>query len=245
MKSFLSVLFVFLFANVAQGAGTAVTYTVDGKEYEGYYVDAGKNADVLYLVHDWDGLTDYEVKRAEMLADLGYSVFATDLFGKGVRPVETKDKKQLTGALYSDRAAMRKLLSAGLSEAKKYAGEGAEVVAFGYCFGGAAVLELARSGEQLTSFVAFHGGLTVPEGQDYSKTSGEVVIFHGTADASVSMADFAHLAESLEKSGVVHEMVTYSGAPHAFTVFGSERYREDADKKSWKRFTEYLAETLK
>jgi dienelactone hydrolase len=44
---------------------------------------------------------------------------------------------------------------------------------------------------------------------------------------------------------VVHEMITYSGAPHAFTVFGTDRYREDADKKSWKRFTEYLEQTLR
>ena len=71
-----------------------------------------------------------------------------------------------------------------------------------------------------------------------------MVVFHGTADASVSMGDFAALAESLEGAGVVHEMTTYSGAPHAFTVFGSERYREDADRKSWNRFTEYLTEIL-
>ena len=47
------------------------------------------------------------------------------------------------------------------------------------------------------------------------------------------------------KNGVAHEMITYSGAPHAFTVFGSDRYRKDADKKSWRRFKEFLAETLK
>ena len=80
-----------------------------------------------------------------MLADLGYSVFAADLFGKGVRPVEVEKKKELTGALYSDRPAMRKLLSAGFNEAVKLAGQGADAVAFGYCFGGAAVLEMARS----------------------------------------------------------------------------------------------------
>ena len=55
------------------------------------------------LVHDWDGLTDYEIKRAHMLADQGYAVFAADLFGKGVRPTEVKDKKQHTGQLYKDR----------------------------------------------------------------------------------------------------------------------------------------------
>jgi hypothetical protein len=58
------------------------------------------------------------------------------------------------------------------------------------------------------------------------------------------MADFADLAVQLEMAGVAHEMITDGGAPHAFTVFGSDRYRKDADEKSWKRFTEFLAETL-
>jgi len=56
------------------------------------------------------------------------------------------------------------------------------------------------------------------------------------------MDSFAVLAKDLEKAGVKHEMHTYSGAPHAFTVFGAPSYRKDADEKSWKRFTEYLAE---
>jgi dienelactone hydrolase len=40
-------------------------------------------------------------------------------------------------------------------------------------------------------------------------------------------------------------MITYGGAPHAFTVFGSDRYREAADRKSWERFTRFLQETLR
>ena len=67
---------------------------------------------------------------------------------------------------------------------------------------------------------------------------------HGTADSNITMQDFADLAVSLEQQGVAHEMTTYSGAPHAFTVIGSARYHEDADKKSWQRFTEFLETTL-
>jgi dienelactone hydrolase len=116
----------------------------------------------------------------------------------------------------------------------------------GYCFGGTAVLELARSGAvDLMGYVSFHGGLEIPEGQNYTKMKGDVLIFHGTADTSVSMAQFATLAETLENQGVAHEMITYGGAPHAFTVFGTDRYRLDADTKSWKRFTEYLEQTLR
>jgi len=59
------------------------------------------------------------------------------------------------------------------------------------------------------------------------------------------MEDFAQLAVMLEKDGIPHEMITYSGAPHAFTVFGTPRYREDADRKSWQRFLSFLQETLR
>jgi len=117
-------------------------------------------------------------------------------------------------------------------------------VAVGYCFGGAAVLELARSGAELKGFVTFHGGLDTPPGQDYSAAKGTLLVLHGTADTSITMDQFAKLANELEEKGVSHEMVTYGGAPHAFTVFGSDRYREDADKKSWKRLAAFLAETL-
>jgi dienelactone hydrolase len=55
------------------------------------------------------------------------------------------------------------------------------------------------------------------------------------------MSQFAALATELESSKVKHEMITYSGAPHAFTVFDSSRYHEETDKKSWQRFTEFLA----
>ena len=179
-----------------------------------------------------------------MLADMGYAVFAADLFGAGVRPTEVKDKRQHTGELYKDREKMRALLRAALETAKSKGANVHNAVAMGYCFGGAAVLEFARSGADLKGFVTFHGGLGTPEGQDYSKTKGKLLILHGTADTGITMDQFAKLAKDLENKGISHEMITYSGAPHGFTVFGSNRYREDADKKSWKRFTAFLEETL-
>ena len=86
-----------LFASTAGAAGNAVTYDVNGQPYEGYFAAPSPKAPLVVLIHDWDGLTDYEVKRAHMLADLGYAVFAADLFGAGVRPTEVKDKRQHTG----------------------------------------------------------------------------------------------------------------------------------------------------
>lgn len=225
--------------------GEPVTYQIDGKAYEGYYVSPEAGAPLVLLLHDWDGLTGYEIKRAEALAGLGYAVFAADLFGAGIRPEKLEDRRQHTGELYTDRAKLRALMTGALDAA---AGKGANTgnaVAMGYCFGGAAVLELARSGAALKGFASFHGGLETPAGQDYAKAKGEYLIMHGSADTAIPLAHFAGLAAELEAAGLKHEMVTYGGAPHAFTVFGSDRYREDADRKSWALFTRFLGDVLK
>jgi len=226
-------------------AGEAVDYTVGGEAFSGYKAAAsGTSKGMVLVIHDWDGLTDYEVKRAEMLAEMGYDAFAVDLYGKGNRPVETGAKKAETGKLYKDRERMRSLILGGLAEARKsFSGD---VVVMGYCFGGAATLELARSGkgDGVVGYATFHGGLSTPAGQSYPANTPPLLIAHGGADAAISMDDVAALSKELETTGVPYEIQVYSGAPHAFTVFGSDRYREVADTQSWAAFGDFLNTNL-
>ncbi len=94
---YITVLFLILsYASTGSADENTIPYAVDGKAFEGYFVSPSPNSPLVLLIHDWDGLTDYEIKRANMLAELGYSVFAADLFGTGIRPVETQDKQQRT-----------------------------------------------------------------------------------------------------------------------------------------------------
>jgi len=245
MRYVISLFLLLTVSTVVFGAtGSSVTYPVNGQSYEGYYISPAKQAPFVLLIHDWDGLTGYEVKRANMLAESGYAVFAVDLFGAGVRPTEVKDKRQHTGELYKNREKMRTLMKGALDTAKARGANIENAVAVGYCFGGAAVLELARSGANLKGFATFHGGLQTPDGQNYTRTRGEILIMHGSADSAITMDQFAALARELEAAGIAHEMITYGGAQHAFTVFDGNRYQEAADKKSWKRFQEFLADTL-
>lgn len=243
MKLLIS-LFFLVFICSPGFAGDTVPYTVDGSPYEGYYAVGEKDAPLVLLIHDWDGLTDYEIFRAGMLVELGYNVFAADLFGAGIRPVEIKDKKEHTGELYKDREKMRKLITAALTTAEGLGFDTKNAVLVGYCFGGAAVLEFARSGADVKGFVTFHGGLATPEGQDYTAAKGSYLILHGTADSMITMTDFASLASQLEGEELKHEMITYSGAPHAFSVIGSTNYHKETDEKSWKHFTQWLEATL-
>lgn len=235
------VLLGLIFISVSAVAGN-IDYQVNDESYQGYFVSTAQNAPLILLIHDWDGLTDYEIKRANMLAEEGYAVFAADLFGKGVRPTEDKDKKQHTGELYQDRQKMRQLVKGALDKAAELGANSQQTVVIGYCFGGAAALEMARSGVDLQGVVSFHGGLKTPQGQDYADSSTEILIMHGAADKAISMQEFAELSKELEAFNVPNEMIAYGGADHAFTVFGIDRYHAEADKKSWQRLLQFLDE---
>ena len=244
MKTLSFALAIAIFPFAAQ-AGEALTYVVDGETFEGYRSAAKSDSKGLVLIiHDWDGLTEYEMKRADMLAEMGYDAFAVDLFGKGNRPTDTNAKKKETGKLYQDRARMRSLILGGLQEAREASDE--KAVVMGYCFGGAATLELARSGkaEGIAGYASFHGGLATPEGQAYPSDTPPILIAHGGADTSVTMDDVAALAGELESAGVNYEIQVYSGAPHGFTEFSSDRYQKRADEQSWKAFSDFLATNL-
>jgi len=230
---------------LAAHAGETVPYTIDGEAFEGYRAKpAGASKGLVVIVHAWGGVTAYEQKRADMIAALGYEAFALDLYGKGNRPADIDAKKREAQKLYEDRARMQKLLLAGLKEAR--AGGDEATVVIGYCFGGAAALELARSGKALgiRGYVTFHGGLKTPEGESYPASTPPLLILHGGADTSITMEDVAALSRELEAAHLSYEIQVYSGAPHGFTIFDLPAYRKDADEKSWSAFTDFLASHL-
>lgn len=230
---------------LAAGAASAedVTYEVGGESFAGYYAAAENPKGLVLVIHDWDGMTDYERKRADMLAELGYDAFALDLFGAGNLPETMDERRAATGALYADRERMRTLIFGGLSAARERSAVDTAVV-MGYCFGGAATLEAARSGQatDVVGYASFHGGVDTPEGQSWPAETPPVMILQGGADDNPSMADIAQVSAELEAAGITYDIEVYSGAPHAFTVFGSDRYRERADQRSWAELQRFLEE---
>lgn len=230
---------------LAAHAGEAVPYNVDGEVFEGYRAKpAGASKGLVVIIHAWGGVTAYEQKRADMIAALGYEAFALDLYGKGNRPTDLDAKKREAQKLYEDRARMQKLLIAGLKEARAGGDEAAVVI--GYCFGGAAALELARSGKAsgIKGYVTFHGGLKTPKEESYPAGTPPLLILHGGADTSITMEDVAALSRELEAAHLPYEIQVYSGAPHGFTIFDLPAYRKDVDEKSWAAFTDFLATHL-
>ncbi|MBM1220010.1 dienelactone hydrolase family protein [Ponticoccus sp. SC2-23] len=222
-----------------------VSYTVGEESFTGYFAEAENAKGLVLIVHDWDGMTDYERQRADMLAEMGYNAFALDMFGDET-PTETMDHRMAaTGALYQDRDRMRALIEAGVQQAMGLSGVD-EMVVMGYCFGGAVALEMARSdmSGMANGYATFHGGLGTPEGQGWDGDEPPVLVLHGGADTSISMQDVATLATELETAGTTYTIEVYSNAPHAFTVFGSDRYQERADLESWSSFSSFLEDHI-
>src|ERR1044071_7659500 len=88
----------------------------------------------VLIVHQWKGLTDYEKKRADMLAQLGYTAFALDIYGKGVRPKENQDAAAEAGKYKRDRALLRDRAQAGLDVLRKQPQtDPKRTAAIGYC----------------------------------------------------------------------------------------------------------------
>ncbi len=222
-----------------------VSYKVGEESFTGYWAEAENPKGLVVIIHDWDGMTDYERQRADMLSEMGYNAFALDMFGNET-PTETMDHRMAaTGALYEDRERMRTLIRAGVQQAQNRSNIDNMIVA-GYCFGGAVALEMARSdmGGMASGYATFHGGLSTPEGQSWDGDEPPVLVLHGSADTVISMQEVATFATEIEEAGSTYTIEVYSNAPHAFTVFGADSYQERADTESWDAFSDFLGERL-
>jgi dienelactone hydrolase len=209
----------------------------------------GKRPGVL-IVHQWMGLTDYEKKRAEMLAQLGYVAFCADIYGKGVRPKNTREAGAQAGKFKGDRQLLRDRVKAGLAALRlQLSVDQNRIAAIGYCFGGTTVLELARSGADIAGVVSFHGGLDSPTPSDGKNIKCKVLVCHGADDHFSSAEDIAAFEDELRSGKVDWQIIFYGGAVHAFTQpdAGHDNskgvaYNEKADKRSWEAMRQFFAE---
>ena len=256
MKRFILILaFVLTWPPHAHAAvhGEAVEYKHGDTALEGYFAidDAvqGPRPGVL-VVHDWTGLRENPKKRAEQLAELGYAVFAIDMYGKGIRPTDPKDASAQATIYKSDRPLLRERAKAGLEVLAKHPDvDASRLAAIGYCFGGTTVLELARSGADLRGVVSFHGGLDTPDPKDAKNIKGKVLVLHGADDPYSPKEEVLAMENEMRQAGVNYQVHVYEGAVHSFTIpeAGNDNskgaaYNADADRRSWEAMKQFFVE---
>ncbi|MDG4551189.1 MAG: dienelactone hydrolase family protein [Candidatus Contendobacter sp.] len=218
--------------------------------YLAYPKDAKGPLPGVLVVHEWKGLNDYAKRRAEQLAELGYVAFAADIYGDGKTVTDAKEAGALSGTYKKDRPLLRARTAAGLAALKAQPGvAGDKVAAIGYCFGGVAVLELARSGADLAGVVSFHGGLDTPTPQDAKNIRAKVLALHGADDPYVPADQVAAFEQEMRAAGVDWQLIAYGGAVHGFTnpAHGGDNskgaaYNASADTRSWAAMRQFFTE---
>ncbi len=183
------------------------------------YDDAtsGKRPGIL-MAHDRSGLSANTLNDAEMIAKLGYVVFAEDIFGKGIVP-PTVPEMQATIAIYNkDRPLMRERASAGFDILRKSPlVDPTKLAVVGYCFGGTVAIELGEIGTPLAGVVSVHGSFRDFAPEAAKNIKGRVLILHGAEDMVAPLDELNKLIGDLRGAKVPFQLEVYSGAQHGFT----------------------------
>ena len=229
-----------------------VEWKVDQDTFSGYlvYDDAStaKRPGVV-MVPDWYGVTDNAVDKAKHIAGKDYVVLVTDVYGKGVRPKVDADAQAQVKKLYGDRSVLRARVNKAvevLKTAKDVPLDTNRIGAIGYCFGGATVLELARSGADIDAVATFHGGLNTSMPAEPGKVKASILVLNG-ADDQGTKGDIPAFEDEMRKAAIDWQFVNFGGAVHCFALPTANKppgcvYNELAARRAERMMRVFFAE---
>ena len=226
-----------------------ISYSAGGLEMKGYIAwdgDLEGERPGVLVVHEWWGSNPYARRRADMLAELGYTGMALDMYGGGQIAGNPDEAGELMNALLEDLGAVRSRFNAALEALRAHATTDAgQCGAIGYCMGGGIVLHMARYGADLKAVASFHGALPLgvaAEGEGGDVTA-RVAVYHGEDDVLIPTEAVEAFKAEMKKTGADCLFVPLPTALHGFsnplaTTNGEKyglplRYDEQADEASW------------
>ena len=234
-----------------------VTYTAGGTTLRGFLAHPASTAKgpAVLVVHEWWGLNDYIRGRARMLAELGYTALAADMYGDGKTAADPAGANDAMNAVLADRGALEARLRAAVDRLQSEPGvDAARVAAIGYCFGDAVVLHAARIGLPLAAVVSFHGALGSFHKPAPGTVKAKVLVCHGAADALVPAADLTAFEQEMREAKADYRVVQYPGAKHGFTNPEADEngtkyglplaYDAAVDRQSWSDMRELFTRAL-
>ena len=232
----------------AQLKSQSVEYKHDETALEGYLVydgsSSGKRPGVL-LVHRRDGMTNFTREHTELIAKLGYVVFAADIFGKGVLPKDIAEMQAETAKYTKDRLLMRTRVQAGLDILRQNPMvDPSRIAVIGYCFGGTVAQELSHTGAPVVGTIVVHGSFRGFTPGAAKNIKGRVLILHGAEDPTAPLSELDLAIKELRQTEVDWQLELYSGADHGFTTpEGPANVR--ANVRAWAATQKFFAEVFK
>ena len=229
-------------------------YYLHDEEFHGFlaYDDTqDKPRPAILVAHDWSGCNEFAQDKALKLAKMGYVGFALDLYGLGRKGTTTDEKEALMQPLANDRRLVRTRMRAAFDALIAMPEvDSARVAAIGYCFGGMCVLDLARSGAELSGVVSFHGLLNKPTELASHPISAKILALHGYDDPMVQQEQVNLFCQEMTEAQVDWQLHSYGQTKHAFTNPAANDptlgtiYNQVAERRSWLAMTNFLQEIL-
>ena len=260
---FLVIVWMIVLASVAFGKakieGKSVEYTAGGVVLKGYLAYdeniKGKRPGIL-VVHEWWGQNEYVRKRARMLAELGYTALALDMYGEGRIADHPDDARKFSSEVMKNFPVAKERFLAALEFLKKQPTVDPDrIAAIGYCFGGGVVLNMARQGVDVKGIASFHGGLAAIMPDQPTRIKAAVRVYNGADDTYVPAEAIEALKKEMAEQKVNFKFENYPGAVHGFTnpdateigkkFLMAYAYNATADKASWTDLQHYLKEIFK
>nr|WP_185754195.1 dienelactone hydrolase family protein [Luteibacter sp. 9135] len=208
----------------------------------------------LVMVPNWFGVNDRAVAKAKEIAGKDYVILLTDMYGGDIRPTSEAEAGVAVKPLYADRTIMRQRVTRAFDELKAQEKNAPidpmRLAAIGFCFGGSAVLDLARTGADLAAVVSFHGLLSTDDPKLASQIHAHVLALNGADDTNVPPEQRAAFEAEMRGGKVDWASTDFGGAVHCFTEkeatspTGNCRYDDKVAKRAYTAMRAWLSESF-
>lgn len=195
----------------------------------------------VIMVHEFWGLNESIVGKADLLAEEGYLVIAPDTF-------RGSTTGWVPGAIYQVISSKPENVNADLDSVYSWLASQPDVdvdriAIAGFCYGGRTSLAYSLHNNRLAATVMFYGS---PETDPavLKTLPGPVLGIFGGADQTIPVSQVNAFDAALTEAGVPHEIKIYEGQPHAFVQDAEGIRAGGAQAEAWNQMLAFLEANL-
>jgi carboxymethylenebutenolidase len=196
----------------------------------------------VIMIHEFWGLNESILGKADLLAEQGYLVIAPDIF-------QGSTTGWVPRAIYQVLTAKPEDVNADLDSVYTWLEsqpnvDSNRIAIAGFCFGGRTSLAYSLHNNRLAATVIFYGALET-DPAILRTLPGPVLGIFGGADRSISVEQVNAFDAALTEAAVPHEITIYEGQPHAFVEDAQGIQAGGAQGEAWNQMLAFLEENLK